>query len=122
MTRKARQPKRVWIKFRVDEQERASLIAKAAASGRSLSTLIREALIRVKPWSVADKKTEREKIRQIARIGANLNQIAHWANRFQASADAIEVIAHLIVIEHLLTALMTKSDQDNGVVDQERPC
>ena len=43
--------------------------------------------------------------RQIARIGNNLNQIARWANTFKASAEAVEVIAHLIAIERALLAL-----------------
>ena len=37
---------------------------------------------------------ERERSRQVARIGNNLNQIARWANTHAEKADAFEVIAH----------------------------
>ena len=43
--------------------------------------------------------------RQLARIGANLNQIARWANIFKANTEAVEVVAHLVAIERALAAL-----------------
>ncbi len=42
---------------------------------------------------------------QVARIGNNLNQIARWANTHASEAEAVEVIAHLVVIERALAAL-----------------
>ena len=42
---------------------------------------------------------ERERNRQVARIGNNLNQIARWANTHRSEAEAVEVIAHLVAIE-----------------------
>ena len=47
------------------------------------------------PSTAAATEVERERTRQVARIGNNLNQIARWATPI----DAVEVIAHLIVIE-----------------------
>ena len=41
-----------------------------------------------------------------AGIGANLNQIARWANTFKANAEAVEIVAHLVAIEWALTARM----------------
>ena len=51
------------------------------------------------------REAERERTRELARIGANLNQIARWANTFKANAEAVEIVAHLVAIERSLTAL-----------------
>ena len=45
---------------------------------------------------------ERERTRQIARIGNNLNQIARWANTHASAMDAIEMIANLVYIARTL--------------------
>ena len=45
---------------------------------------------------------ERERTRQVARIGSNLNQIARWANTYASEADVVEVVAHLAAIERTL--------------------
>ena len=50
-------------------------------------------------------EAERERTRELARIGANLNQIARWANTFKAHAEAVEIVAHLVAIERALAAL-----------------
>ena len=55
------------------------------------------------PWHTP--RWERERTRELARIGANLNQIARWANTFKANAEAVEIVAHLVAIERALTAL-----------------
>ena len=41
---------------------------------------MRRSVGRVRPWTVAHAEVERERTRELARIGANLNQIARWAN------------------------------------------
>ena len=53
----------------------------------------------------AHAEVERERTRQVARIGNNLNQIARWANTHKEVAEAVEVIARLVVIERTLSAL-----------------
>ena len=50
---------------------------------------------RVRTWTVAHTELERERTRELARIGSNLNQIARWANTYREAADALEVVAHL---------------------------
>ena len=54
---------------------------------------------------IRTSEAEREHTRKLARIGANLNQIARWANIFKANAEAVEVVAHLVAIERALAAL-----------------
>ena len=48
------------------------------------------------------RAAQRERVREIARIGSNLNQIARWANTYKDAAEAVEVVAHLAAIERTL--------------------
>ena len=95
----------VWVKIRASEAERAEWHAKARSAGLTLSDLVRRSVGRVRPWTVAHAEVERERTRELARIGANLNQIARWANTFKANAEAVEIVAHLVAIERALAAL-----------------
>ena len=54
---------------------------------------------RVRTWTVAHAEVERERTRELARLGNNLNQIARWANTHKEAIEAVEVIGHLIAIE-----------------------
>ncbi len=74
----------VWVKIRASEAERAEWHAKARSAGLTLSDLVRRSVGRVHPWTVAHAEVERERTRELARIGANLNQIARWANTLQS--------------------------------------
>lgn len=90
------------IEIRVSESELAALKAKASSAGLSVSALLRQAAARVQTWTAADRQTACEMIRQVARIGNNLNQVARWCNRYKGRADTLQVIAHLIAIEREL--------------------
>jgi len=117
----AKETKNKWVKVRIDDAERAFWHEKAQASGRTLSDLIREALDRVRRWTPADKDAERERLRQLARIGANLNQIAKWANTYKAGADAAAVIAHLVAIEGAISALGSSKKTDASFPTAQTP-
>ena len=67
----------------------------AAAAGMSLSELVRRSAGRARAWHPDRARIERERTLQIARIGANLNQIARWANTHKSAADAVRVTAAL---------------------------
>ena len=82
---------------RVSEAELAKWRAKATAAGVPLSELLRRAMARTRTWTAVAAKVERERTRELARIGSNLNQIARWANTHKGNAEAVEVIAHLRV-------------------------
>ena len=75
---------------------------KTRSTGLTLSDLVRRSVGRVHTWTVAHADVERERTQQVAPIGNNLNQIAHWANTHKG---AIEVIAHLIAIKRGLASL-----------------
>ena len=83
----------VWVKIRASEAERAEWHAKARSAGLTLSDLLRRSVGRVRTWTVAHADVERERTRELARIGNNLNQIARWANTHGSEAEAVEVVA-----------------------------
>ena len=56
-----------------------------------LSDLLRQAMARTRTWTAASAEVERERTRQIARVGNNLNQIARWANTHASAIDTVEV-------------------------------
>ena len=85
--------RKVWVKIRASESERAEWHAKARSAGLSLSDLVRRSVGRVRTWTVAHAELERERTRELARIGSNLNQIARWANTHKENAEALEVTA-----------------------------
>ena len=72
----------VWLKIRASEAKRAEWHAKARSAGLTLSDLVRRSVGRVRTWTVAHAEVERERTRELARIGANLNQIARWTNTY----------------------------------------
>ena len=96
------------LTIRVSQAEKLAWKEKSDLSGMTISNLIRQAIFRTKTWTVADKSLVKEQTRQIARIGNNLNQIARWANTYKSTAEAIEIIQALRLIEQALTQLSTK--------------
>ena len=102
----------VWVKIRASKAERTEWHAKARSVGLSLSDLVRRSVGRVRTWTVAHAELERERTRELARIGSNLNQIARWANIYRENAEAVEVIAHLAAIERTLDTLVVEGDRE----------
>ncbi len=100
------------VSARVSAAELADWRAKAMAAGVPLSALIREAMARTRTWTAPAAEVERERTKQVARIGSNLNQIARWVNTHKAAIEAVEVIAHLIAIERALRALARVGSPD----------
>ena len=93
------------VRARVLPSEHAAWKAKAAAAGVSPSDMLRQAMARTRTWTARAAAVERERTRQVARIGNNLNQIARWANTHAETAEAVEVIAHLVAIERAIAQL-----------------
>ncbi len=99
------------VRARVLPSEHAAWLAKAQAAGVSPSDLLRRAMARTRTWTARAVAVERERTRQVARIGNNLNQIARWANTHADKADAFEVIAHLVAIEREIARLAGCGDK-----------
>ena len=80
------------VHARVSPAELADWRAKAAAGGVPLSDLLRQAMARTRTWTAVAADAERERTRQVARIGNNLNQFARWANRHASTVEGVEVL------------------------------
>ena len=100
----------IWVKIRAREAERTEWHAKARSVGLSLSDLVRQSIRRVRTWTIAHAELERERTRELARIGSNLNQIARWANTHKENAEVVEVVAHLVAIERALDTLAASGE------------
>lgn len=96
----------MWIKLRVSEEERTRWLAKAKDAGVTLSALIRQGLESA-PVRRPRRRVETDPalLRELARIGNNLNQIARWANRNKQGAEARGVLVALVDIDRELAAL-----------------
>ena len=88
-----------WIKIRVTPDEKKLIESKASAQGQTVTDFLRQ---RALDYRLRISPLEKERIRQLARIGSNMNQIARWANTYKKRAEAVEVITRLILLEREL--------------------
>ena len=88
-----------WIKMRVTPDEKKLIESKASAQGQTVTDFLRQ---RALDYRLRQSPLEKERIRHLARIGSNMNQIARWANMYKKRAEAVEVITQLIVLEREL--------------------
>jgi hypothetical protein len=107
----------VIVAVRLTPDESADWRAKAKAAGVPLSALIRRAMAHTRTWTAPAAEVERERTRQVSRIGNNLNQIARWANTHKGAVEAVEVIGHLIAIKRAVAALSSLEGTDADGVD-----
>jgi len=94
------------VAARVTPAEHAAWREKASAAGVSPSDLLRRAMTQTRTWPPSARAVERERTRQIALIGNNLNQLARWANTHASAAEAVSLIAHLVSFERSLLNLV----------------
>jgi len=99
---------------RVTPTELAEWREKAKAAGVTPSELLRQSMGRVRVWTAAALREEQELLRQVARIGSNLNQIARWANTHKEAAEAVQVVAHLAAIEREIGELAGRKPPRSG--------
>ena len=73
----------------------------------SLSELVRQGLdgLRTRPRRHQPRAVDPALLRELARVGNNLNQLARWANREKGAASAVAVVARLIELDRELGAL-----------------
>ena len=88
-----------WIKMRVTPDEKKLIESKASAQGQTVTDFLRQ---RALDYRLRQSPLEKERIRQLARIGSNMNQIARWANTYKKHAEAVEVIMRLILLDREL--------------------
>lgn len=90
------------IEIRISEADYLRLKLKSENAGISISDLIRNSALATRTWTAQDKRIKSEKVRQIARIGNNLNQIARFCNQHKSTTDTMEIVQFLVSIEHEL--------------------
>lgn len=88
-----------WIKLRVTPAKKEAITAKAEAQGQTVTDFLRQ---RALDYRLRQTPLEKERVRQLARIGANLNQLARWANTHKGRAEAVQVLAALLSFERTL--------------------
>ena len=70
-----------------------------------MSALLRDALDGAKARRRRRSTADPALVRELARVGNNLNQLARWANRDKGGVEAVAVLARLVEIERELVAL-----------------
>ena len=100
-----------WIKLRVTPSEKEAITAKANAQGQTVTDFIRQ---RALDYRLRQTPLEKERVRQLARIGANLNQLVRWANVHKGRTEAISVLAALAYLEREL--------RDTPPPNKDEPC
>ena len=96
-----------WIKLRVSPSEKENIVAKAEAQGRSVTDFLRQ---RALEYRLRQTPLEKERVRQLARIGANLNQLARWANMYKSRAEAMDVLTALVSLEREAATMPKEED------------
>ncbi len=81
-----------FIKVRVTKTEFADFRARASEAGMTVSDLVR---LRLTGYRVRQTDSEKDKLRHLARIGSNVNQLARWANSRKTAAPILEVVLWL---------------------------
>lgn len=97
-----REKRSAWIKIRVTPAEKKRIADMASAQGQTVTDFLRQ---RALDYRLRQSPLEKERVRQLARIGANLNQVARWANTWKGKEQTVEVVLALAGIEkelHLL--------------------
>ena len=103
--------------LRVFPEERDILRFNAGLHGMSMSDYIRQTCLGVRLRKTPEEK---RRLRELARIGANINQLARWANTYKPAAEAVEVLAALAGIERRITEFASCSSMEEE--PEVKPC
>ena len=99
------------VVIRVHPEERDLLKLNAGLHGMSVSDYVRQTCLGLRLRRTPE---ERRRLRELARIGSNLNQIARWANTYKDSLEAVEVIAALTSLERQIENFASGTTGDAG--------
>lgn len=98
--RRVKAVRSVAIVVRLLPEERDAMRLNAGVHGLSMSDYIRQTCLGIRLRRTPEEK---RRLRELARIGANLNQLAKWANTYKRAAEALEVLTALAAIERTIT-------------------
>ena len=85
------------VVIRVHPEERDLLKLNAGLHGMSVSDYVRHTCLGLRLRRTPEEK---RRLRELARIGSNLNQLARWVNTHKESLEAVEVLAALTRLEN----------------------
>jgi len=109
------------LTIRVSSAELEQIRAVAQAQGLGMADLARRLLLEagaadVRPTGRRRQTAPRQRpapsappelVREIARVGNNLNQIARWCNHYKSAATAVQVLAALAAIDRQLDTVLS---------------
>ncbi|WP_278593731.1 plasmid mobilization protein [Bilophila wadsworthia] len=104
------------VMLRVHPEERDLFRFNAGLRGMSMSDYIRQSCLGVRLRKTPEEK---RRLRELARIGANLNQLARWANTYKRAAEAVEVLTALAGIERRIRDFALSATEDEA---EDEPC
>lgn len=87
------------LKIRVYDDQYLFLKAKAKAAGMTLTEMLRD---HGDQLTVVNRTDWRQRTFQLAKIGTNLNQLAHWANTHKSAIEAHQVVLALLRLERAM--------------------
>ena len=96
----------VAVLVRLLPEERNILKANAGMHGMTISDYIRQTCLGIRLRRTPEEK---RRLRELARIGVNLNQLARWANTYKRAAEAVEVVTALASLERRINELAMSS-------------
>jgi DNA-binding NarL/FixJ family response regulator len=100
MNRQKQYTKKIMARATIDEHER--LMTRARAADLSLSRFLIECGLTVEIATPEDRSQRERALREIRRVGNNVNQIAHQMNMQTGTVDHAEVQRALIAVRELL--------------------
>jgi uncharacterized protein (DUF1778 family) len=107
----------VGLHIRLHPEERDALRLNAGLQGMTVSDYIRQTCLGVRLRKTPEEK---KRLRELARIGANINQLAKWANTYKRAVETAEVLTALAGIERRIVEFMTSGMAEKAAEDE--PC
>jgi hypothetical protein len=99
-----------FLKVRVSDTELMEVRVKAFDADMTVSDFLRFRLMNSRLRRTA---AEKERLRQLARIGSNINQVARWANIHKAAGPTLEILLWLNRLTLAVTD-MARHDGNDG--------
>ena len=103
------------VRFRVSPEEKTAIEEKALAQSQTVTDFLRQ---RAFNYRLRTSQDEKERVRHLARIGNNLNQLARWANTYKDRAEAMAILGALVSLERVVKNQEVKLTNEEG----DKPC
>jgi len=100
MVRAKQYPKKILARATADEHQRVTI--RAGAAGLSVSRFLIECALTVEVASSEDRSQRERALREIRRVGNNVNQIAHQLNMQTGTVDHAAVQGALAAVREVL--------------------